>query len=275
MAAFEDEIDNDEVVIKKGKRAKDKGKAIKVDVHTKHLIKRKWKDHEYIEIDTDDAVNDKPKAFAQRIPPRDFMNKVLNVMPDTHKDAVRNIGFGGLLDLDLGPMKTTWNEELVRSVDIDNCSILVHREKEIKITDLDVHIVYGLPMGGRLIEEPEDDVDDEGWQKFLRSWRSTFGLSKGSPLNSQVISKIVELMAQPVCDQFLWHFLVCAVNCCIRSTTNPHVRYKFLFSCMDLNNIRNLNWCEFVKRSLLDATGEYQDGSSYYTGPLPFLMVIS
>uniref|UniRef100_A0A803N7X6 Ubiquitin-like protease family profile domain-containing protein n=1 Tax=Chenopodium quinoa TaxID=63459 RepID=A0A803N7X6_CHEQI len=42
---------------------------------------------------------------------------------------------------------------------------------------------------------------------------------------------------------------------------------------MDTKKIECLDWCEYVYRSLKSSVSEWQGGSAFFTGPLPFLMI--
>ncbi|KAL2901149.1 Elastase [Bienertia sinuspersici] len=177
-----------------------------------------------------------------------------------------------LFGVRFGCSQSIFSDQVVRSFDPDRVSLVLDKNQEIDITQLDIHLVYGLPMAGELIEEPYQEID-ETWKEFLRRWRGLFGMTSGSPLNSNVIAEIERLKYEPVSKDFLLHFIICAVNCCIRSTANPSLNYKFLYSCMDTTKIKHLNWCEYAYRSLISSTIEWQDGSAFFTGPLPFLMI--
>uniref|UniRef100_A0A803LH10 Uncharacterized protein n=1 Tax=Chenopodium quinoa TaxID=63459 RepID=A0A803LH10_CHEQI len=190
------------------------------------------------------------RALSQRITPKNFMNTLLKDLPKSHKAAIRKIGFGGFLDLDLDAHKSVFCSKLVSSFDCDRVSLVLERNQEIVITPVDIHLVYGLPMGGEIIKEQQQEEDEE-WVDFIRQWRSYFGLSCGSPSNYVIINRIEELKKQPVCDEFIWHFVVYVVNCCMRSTANPSLNY----------------------RSLKSSVSEWQGGSAFFTGPLPFLMI--
>lgn len=42
---------------------------------------------------------------------------------------------------------------------------------------------------------------------------------------------------------------------------------------MDVKKIAELDWCTFVIEHLKDSVSVWKKGNSYFTGPLPFLMV--
>uniref|UniRef100_A0A803KPH1 Uncharacterized protein n=1 Tax=Chenopodium quinoa TaxID=63459 RepID=A0A803KPH1_CHEQI len=194
------------------------------------------------------------KALRQRHTAKRFINKVLKDLPPQHKDAINDLGFGGFLHLTLDAHNGSFSEELVNSFDPDRTSLKLFNGKEILITEEDVHVVYGLPQGPVKIKEPrtnfnfdkkDSEVSDEERKErednslFLRQWRSQFGP---------------------------------AINCCVMSTDNTSVNFKFLCSCKDITKVSKLDWCLFTKQSMTEAVRKWKKGSSYFTGPLPFMM---
>ncbi|KAL2924892.1 Collagen alpha-1(XVII) chain [Bienertia sinuspersici] len=248
-------------------------KELKKEVAQKKKKKRKIEESdsdEVVEVDDEKDLEVNVRPLNQRITPRKFM-KVIKDMPETQVNAIKDIGVGSFLELDLDAHKPIFSDQLVRSFDPYGVYLVLDKNQEIDITQLDMHLVFKVPMAGELIEEPFQEID-EIWKEFLR-WRGLFGMTSGSALNSIVIAEIERLKHEPIQKDFLFHFIIYAVNCCIRSTTNPSLNYKFLYSCMDTIKIKHLNWCEYVYRSLISSTIEWQDGSAFFTGPLPFLTV--
>lgn len=212
-------------------------------------------------------------SLVQRIPTKYFVEKVVKDVPDEHAGAIRSIGFGGLLDLDLGRHNSLFAEDLISSFDVDTYSLVMENGQGIDIKVEDAHIVYGVPLGGhKIIENP--DENDEEWSTFLAKYRAIFNLTTGVPDHMKLVDRIEELKKKPVCDEFIWHFVLFAVNCCIRSNRGPQLRFMFLYNCMDTKKIKDYDWSAFVHRSVKESIEEWRDsGSSYFSGPLPFLMV--
>lgn len=69
-------------------------------------------------------------------------------------------------------------ENLVTNFDTERCCLMLPKTKqEIFLEAIDVHLAYGLPLGGKRIEQPNDESNLK-WSKFLKAWRSKFGLKK-------------------------------------------------------------------------------------------------
>ncbi|XP_021721820.1 uncharacterized protein LOC110689350 isoform X1 [Chenopodium quinoa] len=121
--------------------------------------------------------------------------------------------------------------------------------------------------------ETEFEVEKrDEWSLFLKNWRSFCGTHESSPMNKRLNIRLIEA---PLSDMWRMSFICALLNTCIRSNQNNLVRYKFLYKCMDLKNVKNLNWNKFVLTScLISATQEWKakkDG--YFTGPFPFLQI--
>lgn len=233
-------------------------------------------DLELLEIDEDEKPivpkQKKKVVLYQKIPPTQLI-ELIKKMSDEHKEAIRKIGFGGFLSLSMANHNSALANYIVSSSNVDRQSIVLTGSGEIFVTPEDVHLVYGVPLGGEEIVEPENEDIDDNYVEFLATWRKSFKLKKGSPTNLPLISRIKDLMLEPVSNEFIWNFVIAAVNSCMRSTNNPQVYIRFMYSCMNTNTIANLDWSTFVYRHWKKSVCEWKAGTSFYTGPLPFLLV--
>ncbi|CAH9119977.1 unnamed protein product [Cuscuta europaea] len=75
-------------------------------------------------------------------------------------------------------------------------------------------------------------------------------------------------------DVFKRNFVVFTVSCLIRGNQSIKSNFKILLSLIKVNEIKNLNWCKYARRSLMDAGEEWQaQPTKMFTGPLLFLMI--
>uniref|UniRef100_A0A803MW11 Uncharacterized protein n=1 Tax=Chenopodium quinoa TaxID=63459 RepID=A0A803MW11_CHEQI len=225
------------------------------------------------EIETLNNVEAKDRHLIQRIPPKAFINMLKKGMSDNHKEAIRNIGFGGFLDLDIGwTSRGLFCAELVKIFDVAKKSLVFPSKEKIKFRPKDVHLVYGVPARGANIDVSK--AADAENQAFFQKWRAQFGLTSGSPSNASLVKRIQDQTREAeVSDDFLLNFVVAAVNCCIRSTNNQSVYFKFLHCCKDISKINSYDWSSFTHQQLLVSVKEWKDGSTFFTSPLPFLMI--
>ncbi|WCJ21162.1 hypothetical protein M5689_003340 [Euphorbia peplus] len=151
------------------------------------------------------------RTLFQRISCKQFSLSVIQNMSELRKRAIREIGFGGFLDIDLILHKFWFAEKLVDSFNVNRCSLCLNKGIQIDLCKEDFHAVYGVPCGGTEIEELEIEEGDE-WLCFMEEWRLKFGLSNRSPTNAVVIAKLDSLKNELTCDEFIWNFLICVVK---------------------------------------------------------------
>uniref|UniRef100_A0A803NCL3 Uncharacterized protein n=1 Tax=Chenopodium quinoa TaxID=63459 RepID=A0A803NCL3_CHEQI len=92
---------------------------------------------------------------------------------DDKLEAIRNMGFGGFLHLDMPRSNSPRNTpeffaKLVENVEISGLCILCDRNRSMSIEPIHVHLVYGVPIGGKKIVEAkvEDNELNEMVVKF-------------------------------------------------------------------------------------------------------------
>ncbi|XP_021773569.1 uncharacterized protein LOC110737532 [Chenopodium quinoa] len=174
----------------------------------------------------EDSDEEEQVAFRQRIPPAKFMKHVIVGLPEAHKQAVRDVGFGSFLLLDLDSNKNSFCHELVARFNPDRASLQLPNREEIEVLPEDVHA---------LIETQKDE---------------------------------------DVTNEFIWNFIVAAINCCVRSTSRSTLNFKFLYCCENVSQIKTYDWCTYTFENLINSVAEWKEGAAYFTGPLPFLMVM-
>ncbi|KMS94608.1 hypothetical protein BVRB_017050, partial [Beta vulgaris subsp. vulgaris] len=188
------------------------------------------------------------------------------------RQAIIDMGFGGLLELDMPKNDPIFCARLLSRYSVGSGSLMLRRGREIEIRDIDVHLVYGIPLGGLLVDDNKDN-DAADYRLMLEEWREYVGVQRGSPYVSTMATQLADA-AVPVTDNWKRTFLVVAVNCCIKSTLNPQPLTGFLSTTIDVNNIPNYNWCKYTIESLLHSACSWQeDTTRFFAGPLPFLQV--
>ncbi|XP_056685405.1 uncharacterized protein [Spinacia oleracea] len=187
------------------------------------------------------------------------------------QQAIVELGFGSLLQLDIPQNENPFPYELVRNFNSSDRSLHLPKSS-LDITVEDVYLVYGIPIGGAPVVEWTDEQDPEVLRVFAEFW-AYWQVKSGCPKLKEMVEKLIK-DETPVDDNWKRSFLVVAVNTCIKSTTNLSPNFRFLASTVDLEQVRNLNWCQYAYTSLLGAAMYWNvDRSRWFAGPLPFLMV--
>ncbi|CAH9107958.1 unnamed protein product [Cuscuta europaea] len=75
-------------------------------------------------------------------------------------------------------------------------------------------------------------------------------------------------------DRFIRNLVVFTVSCLIRGDQSIRSNFKILLSLVKVEDIKNLNWCKYTRRSLMDAGEEWQvHPSRMFSRALLFLMI--
>ena len=75
-------------------------------------------------------------------------------------------------------------------------------------------------------------------------------------------------------DDFKRDFVVFVVSFMVNGHQDRKTNYKILYSLMNFNEIRNLNWCLYTLKSLSTSVEKWKKKpTSFFIGPLTFLLV--
>ncbi|XP_056686376.1 uncharacterized protein [Spinacia oleracea] len=187
------------------------------------------------------------------------------------QQAITELGFGSFLNLDIPPNVNPFPYELLSHFN-SSTRALDLQKSSLHITIGDIYLVYGIPIGGDQVIELTDETDPAVKKVFSDFWKY-WDVQSGCPKLVKMIEKLIKETTK-VDDNWKRSFLVVVVNTMIKSTTNISPNFKFLASTVNLNRVRNLNWCHYAYTSLLTAAKYWnEDRSRWFAGPLPFLMV--
>ena len=91
------------------------------------------------------------------------------------RQAIVDIGFGGLLHMNFPRNDPVICAQIVNLYGENSCSLLIEWGQSLKVEEVDVHNVYGLPRVGPSIKESK--VGDAYWG-MLDEWRAYLGVDK-------------------------------------------------------------------------------------------------
>jgi len=217
--------------------------------------------------------NPKPKNyFTVRTTPKQLFTLVSS-LTEEHHQAVKDIGFGPLLDIKVTHCDGVLIKHILKKMDIERCSIEIgDMDDELCLTEEDVESTLGLPRGKLPVVEGTYGNETEAFNTLVKDWRQRWGVEKGTPTTKEMLNKIVE--RQDSGDMFKRDFVIFVVTTLIRGYKNTFCNYRILHSLQDVSKIKELNWCAYTIKSLLDTAETWKSNhDTSYSGPATFLMV--
>ncbi|KAK9715502.1 hypothetical protein RND81_06G169000 [Saponaria officinalis] len=179
-------------------------------------------------------------------------NKLVDVIKrlnDGQKKAVREMGFGGLLDL-----KITF------------------------IPQDDVHDIFQLPRVGEKVELiPTGNSNKTCDSDLLKTkWRKKFGLeNKVEPLQLNLLHSRL-MSCEDAGDEFKKIFVLYTMSVFLAPTSNYTQDFKLLKTVEDVSHIRNCDWCLYVFEQLVESVRVFKTGGgrkSFVSGCILVLMM--
>uniref|UniRef100_A0A803N393 Ubiquitin-like protease family profile domain-containing protein n=1 Tax=Chenopodium quinoa TaxID=63459 RepID=A0A803N393_CHEQI len=177
--------------------------------------------------------SDKPESEKAKIVPKKA--KIVPKKANTNfspeqKQAVEEIGFGGLLHLKLKTLNRQMLPWLVENFNAGSCMFTIATGKEFVVT--------------------RNDICD--------AWRSDYGLSGKQPLHlSKLESRMVDLVDGG--EEFKRCFVLQAMSSFLAPTTNRTVSLKLLKVVEKVDEIKTFDWCSYVLKKLKKAVRKYKD----------------
>ncbi|RAL52595.1 hypothetical protein DM860_018298 [Cuscuta australis] len=151
---------------------------------------------------------------------------------------------------------------------IRSSSIELADGMKVRVTVDDIRHVLGLPCGrAKVVSKKKSEKCD-----ILDQLRVEIGsrYNKITPL--ELSEKVLQYT-----DGGMWFvrlFVLLVVSVLVDSSSHGYVNNWVLKTLEDVDGIAQLNWCEYVHRSLIDSRVKWEKGKrKYYTGPLLCLLV--
>nr|GMC77925.1 hypothetical protein DM860_011184 [Ipomoea batatas] len=172
--------------------------------------------------------------------------------------------FASLFHLQIDNLPTRMGYWLDQNYNPRNSTLYLADGTGVSITEQDVELVLGFPRG---------DIKIEKWSRAhstdLLEWKGLVDKSARGYLYSDVIKAMLSCE-----DGGLWfkrHFILLVCSLFIDTPQNGYVRPHIFHHLVDVDQIKNLNWCDYVLRSLMDSQLAWAKSSkALFTGSLLF-----
>ncbi|XP_057805786.1 uncharacterized protein LOC131020534 [Salvia miltiorrhiza] len=195
--------------------------------------------------------------------------KKISLMNEAKKQAVRDMGFGSVLQLGVRKLPGKLAFWVVEHFDCKSCSIVVGGNQGIRVDEDDVYRVYGFPKGKKEIEIFERKHRSPLYDEWLAFFED-------STKDDIKITHVLDVMIERV-DADIWfkrHFIIAMACCLIESMTNGTV-HPYILNCLhDMDKLREWNWGAYVLDSACDQRLSWdKNKKKVFAGPALFLTV--
>ncbi|KAH6782622.1 hypothetical protein C2S51_007915 [Perilla frutescens var. frutescens] len=207
---------------------------------SKEPIVANVEDDDTMDEDEDPAVSDRPKLRSRACPTLLF-NAIANFRNEQQR-AVVEIGFSHILNMSVSKVPTHLAHWVLDNFDANSLELCLRNGCSIPVDAEDVHLDFGFPRGGSLIQRRKKSDVDLG-EKFYKQ----FGQTKRDRIKLKVLHQkmMVDISGAPL----------------LRYMDNK-----------SLKSIHELDWCKYVIRSLIEHKWMWENNkANSFGGPILFL----
>nr|XP_043636488.1 uncharacterized protein LOC122607554 isoform X2 [Erigeron canadensis] len=266
------------VIVAEAKYAKE-GPDVKRTITQKRQYKRKKSINGPIVMETEDRPKKQPSSFPSLPGPKSTSLKtpcrirvrsptislslLMCKLSEDQKTAIREMGFASMLDFNIHKVPTVMGYWALKNFDHEACMLQV-RDASLKVTNKTIHDVLGVPMGRINVFNLKYSKTDHATREFRKQFP---GKNK-----IHYLDVINEMEMQGKGGRlFKLNFLVLFVTIMAESQGGL-VNQKFLGCIRNLEDVRNMDWCQYILECLV-RTRKGWNPKSHYNGPLAFLVV--
>ncbi|KAK9698269.1 hypothetical protein RND81_08G092600 [Saponaria officinalis] len=228
----------------------------------------------------DGTVKKKKKKADNKFVTKCRPNKLVDVIKrlnDGQKKAVREMGFGGLLDLKITFIPQGIVEWLLR--DFQHSSLMFKANKiEFLLSKDDVYDIFQLPRVGEKVELiPTGNSNRTCDTDLLKTeWHTNFGLeNKVEPLQLNLFQSRL-MSCEDAEDEFKKMFVLYSMSVFLAPTSNYTLDFKLLKTVEDVSHTRNRDWYLYVFEQLVESVRAFKTGGgrkSFVSGCILILML--
>ncbi|KAH9607722.1 hypothetical protein KSS87_015330 [Heliosperma pusillum] len=216
-----------------------------------------------------------PSDFTKRCRPSS-LTAVISALSEEKKDALRQIGFGGLLHLKLTSVPMTMFSQLLFAFRSEEYFEVLETEK-FRLTEDDICDVFGLPNGGHDLEllvtglASSSSSDGESLKSL---WRERYNIiSSKDPIPLSAVK--TKLLSNGLTDEeFKQTFVLFAMSSFLAPASGAVVDLRLLSAVEDVSRIHQLNWCKYVLEELVIGVREAVRGAKYVRGCIVLLAIV-
>ncbi|KAK9682347.1 hypothetical protein RND81_10G066900 [Saponaria officinalis] len=194
------------------------------------------------------VINDVERlpSLRTRMSPAGLYNFIKENPSNEHLQAIKNIGFGGLLHLQTDTIPGQLAYWLASSFDPYKSSLM---DEHLPIQDVDIHIALGISIGPRVVNEAVHNDKSEDFSHQVEKWKLQY--DKDKKIESKDILAQMKLQRDGG-EDFKRNFIVYIVSTFLGGVKSSIVSLKILKTLGNIDDIPLYNWCEFTRKKLVE-----------------------
>ncbi|KAK9740409.1 hypothetical protein RND81_03G033100 [Saponaria officinalis] len=226
---------------------KDRQITIRESPTTRKAIKRPGTSKE-IQPKRQKVINDVERlpSLRTRMSPSGLHNFIKENPSNEQLEAIKNIGFGGLLQIQTDTIPGQLAYWLASSFDPYKCSLM---DEQLPIQDVDIHIALGIPIGPRVVNEAVHNDKSEEFSREVEKWQLQYEKDKKIE-TKDIIAKIKQ--QRDGGEDFKRNFIVYIVSTFLGEVKSSIASLKMLKTLTNVDDIPHYNWCEFTRKKLVE-----------------------
>ncbi|KAH6766684.1 hypothetical protein C2S52_017667 [Perilla frutescens var. hirtella] len=176
-------------------------------------------------------------------------------MNKAQEEAVRQLGFGSILHLDITKLPQKITYWLLENFDLVSRELQLQHGRRLRIEVSNVSVIFDFPRGPHKI------------QKSVRG--QICQVMQKDELLTSILSDTT------AGEWFKMNFMILVITSMIENYDDGHI-YKNLMDCLqDIDNVSQYDWCDYVLRSLVNHTVKWKSNKTMpFTGPILFLLMM-
>jgi len=183
-------------------------------------------------------------------------------LSDAQKDAFRRTPLGHLLDIQISTLPLNYSHYAIQNYNPSTQDITLADGKKLPITQKSVELVLGFARGSRsMLKLPENA------EAMINTWRKQF---KGGKRTMKALKELI--FAGGIGADFMRNMYVYIICGLIWSAGGDVVYDGAVPYLQEVDDVGELNWCEYVIHKLTEARGKWTYGTPF-CGPILFLLV--
>ncbi|CAI9087102.1 OLC1v1021091C1 [Oldenlandia corymbosa var. corymbosa] len=188
------------------------------------------------------------------------------------RQAIRDMGFGTLLDLKIKNIPTALCNFLANNFQTGARQVPLNGNNVLDIKQEDVVAVLDLPHGPKPVEEfKQNDPAITDHAEMVDAFKKRMGYSNKFLSTRSTAAQLIA-GRKDFGDDFKRDFLVFVVSTFLHGNTTSRITMNILKSLVNINEVTQYNWCQYVIDALVKGCKSHHDGKPF-TGPITFFLL--